>query len=167
MNITFGEGDDAKTINVLDNLINDRENILNIAKKDPNSEANGFDPYTSTVYFDPSEGLAFTKDVTKPNSEENTGYISPTARIGHELIHGYNMFNDDEYIARRENISTNEGKNRIFDKSGKNVSFTNQEEEFTTGLANQINVNLREDVRTNYGGKGYKVMNVNSRNKKQ
>ncbi|MCY1660975.1 RHS repeat-associated core domain-containing protein [Chryseobacterium sp. SL1] len=166
MNITIGEGDDAKTVNILDNLINDRDNVLGIIEKDPNSEANGFNPFSRTITFDPSEGLSFTKDLNKPNSEENTGYNSPTSRLGHELIHGYNMFNDDKYWDRRADKSTNEGGNKLFDKSGKNVSFTNVEEKYTTALSNQVNAKLGEDKRTNYGGKSYKVVNVKSTKRK-
>jgi len=166
MNITIGEGDDTQTVNVLDNLINDKDNVLDIIEKDPNSEANGFNPFSRTISFDPSEGLSFTKDLNKPNSEENTGYNSPTSRLGHELLHGYNMFNDNGYWERRDDKSTNEGDNKMFDKSGKNVSFTNAEEKYTTRLSNQVNARLGEDKRTNYGGKSYKVTNLKSMKKK-
>jgi len=167
MNITIGEGDDAKTVNVLDDLINDKDNILNVVEKQADEKGNGFNPYTSTIGFDPSQGLSFTKDITKPDSEINTGYNSPTSRLGHELLHGYNMFNDNECISRRSDKSTMNSENSIYKVSGENVSFTNKEEKYTTGLSNQISAKLGEDKRTNYGGKNYKVENVTSIKKKK
>jgi len=111
--------------------------------------------------------LSFTKDITKPDSEISTGYNSPTSRLGHELLHGYDMFNDNEYISRRSDKSTMNSENSIYKVSGENVSFTNKEEKYTTGLSNQISAKLGEDKRTNYGGKNYKVENVTSIKKKK
>ncbi|WP_196892450.1 hypothetical protein [Aureivirga marina] len=38
-----------------------------------------------------------------------------------------------------------------------NAKYTNEEEKYTTTLSNQINENLREDTRNNYGGVKYKT----------
>ena len=167
MNINFGDENNPNIVNVLDKLINDTDNILNIHENKANGGPNGFDPFSQSISFDPSEGILFTKDITKPDSEENTGYNSPTARLGHELLHGYNMFNDDEYVARRTDTSTMNPENAIYDTNGVNVSFTNKEEKYVTGLGNQINSKLGEDKRTNYGGYGYPVVNVTSTKKKK
>jgi hypothetical protein len=170
MNINFGDKDNPNIVNVLDNLINDKENVLNIAEHNAGGGPNGFDPYTRTIGFDPSEGMSFIKDASKPESEENTGYNSPTSRLGHELLHGFNLFNNNEngeYWARRDNKTTMEPENSIYDTNGVNVSFSNKEEKYTTDLSNQINGALTEDIRTNYDGHGYPVINVTSIIKKK
>lgn len=50
---------------------------------------------------------------------------------------------------------------------GRDLSFTNKEEKYTTGLANQVNQRLGEDKRQNYGIIPYPVINVTSTVKKQ
>jgi len=86
--------------------------------------------------------------------------------LGHELIHGYNKFYDPEYNNRRADVSTANDPTMI-SPSGTNLSFKNREEQYTTGLANQVNQKLGEDKRTNYGIIPYPVINVTSTVKKQ
>jgi hypothetical protein len=168
MNITIGEGKDAKTVNVMDALIGDMKNTLTIVEQTVDGKKNEYDPNTNTLLFNPSEGIMFRKDATKlsPEGSDNWGKNSPTARLGHELIHGYNDFNDPEYSNRRNDNSTlNDPTMKT--PSGADLSFKNKEEKYTTGLANQTNQKLGEDKRTNYGLIPYKVQGVTSTVKKQ
>ncbi|UKB82230.1 hypothetical protein LF887_14580 [Chryseobacterium sp. MEBOG06] len=48
---------------------------------------------------------------------------------------------------------------------GRDLSFKNKEEAYTTGVANQMNVKLGEDKRTNYGIIPYTVESVTSTKK--
>src|SRR5688572_25328100 len=150
MNITIGEGKDAKTVNVMDALIGDTKNTLSIVEQTESGKRNEYDPETNTLKFDPAEGIMFRKDATKhsPEGSDNWGKNSPTSRLGHELIHGYNDFNDPEYQNRRKDNSTlNDPTMKT--PSGADLSFTNKEEKHTTGLANQVSGKLGEDKRTN------------------
>jgi RHS repeat-associated protein len=166
MNITIGEGKDAKTVNVMDALIGDTENTVTLVEQTESGKKNEFDPNTNTIKFNPSEGIQFRKDATKTTTPDNVGKNSPTSRLGHELIHGYNKINDPEYATRRADQSTrNDPTMRTPD--GRDLSFTNKEEKYTTGLANQVNQRLGEDKRTNYGIIPYPVVNVTSTVKKQ
>ena len=168
MNITFGEGENAKTINVMDALIGDTKNTLTIIEQTESGKRNEYDPETNIIKFNPSEGIMFRKDATKhsPEGSDNWGKNSPTSRLGHELIHAYNDFNDPEYQNRRKDNSTlNDPTMKT--PSGADLSFTNKEEKYTTGLANQVSGKLEEDKRTNYGQITYKVESVISTVKKQ
>lgn len=49
---------------------------------------------------------------------------------------------------RKADTSTN---GKIIDPYGRNMSFSNAEEHYTTTLMNQANNALGEDIRTNYG----------------
>lgn len=56
-----------------------------------------------SVKFNTSEGIRFRKNGTKSTLEEgNVGYNSPTSRLGHEIIHGYNLFSDPKKIWRKK-----------------------------------------------------------------
>ena len=166
MNITIGEGKDAKTVNVMDALIGDTKNTLTLVEQTESGKKNEFDPNTNTIKFNPAEGIQFRKDATKTTKPDNVGKNSPTSRLGHELIHGYNKFYDPEYNNRRADVSTANDPTMI-SPSGTNLSFKNREEQYTTGLANQVNQKLGEDKRTNYGIIPYPVINVTSTVKKQ
>ena len=150
----------------MDALIGDTENTVTLVEQTESGKKNEFDPNTNTIKFNPAEGIQFRKDATKTTTPDNVGKNSPTSRLGHELIHGYNKINDPEYATRRADQSTrNDPTMRTPD--GRDLSFTNKEEKYTTGLANQVNQRLGEDKRTNYGIIPYPVVNVTSNVKKQ
>lgn len=165
LNVTIGEGDNAKTVNLMDSLINDSKNTVTINEQTESGKSNEFNPSTNSINFNPSEGISFRKDATKPTTEDNKGYNSPTSRLGHELIHGYNKFNDSEYSNRKKDVST-KGDKSMITPDGRDLSFKNKEEAYTTGVANQMNVKLGEDKRTNYGIIPYTVESVTSTKKK-
>ncbi|WP_418123109.1 RHS repeat-associated core domain-containing protein [Chryseobacterium sp. PTM-20240506] len=165
LNVTIGEGDNAKTVNLMDSLINDSKNTVTINEQTESGKSNEFNPSTNSINFNPSEGISFRKDATKPTTEDNKGYNSPASRLGHELIHGYNKFNDSEYSNRKKDVST-KGDKSMITPDGRDLSFKNKEEAYTTGVANQMNVKLGEDKRTNYGIIPYTVESVTSTKKK-
>jgi hypothetical protein len=74
--------------------------------------------------------------------------------MSHELIHGYNDFFDKNVGSRLNNTST---RGKIIDPYGRDFSFSNAEEQYTTTLANQVNEHLSEDQRTNYAIVPYSV----------
>jgi len=155
LNVTIGEGKESKTVNIMDEMINDKKNIFTILEATESGQPNEYDPNTKSVKFNPAEGIRFRKDGTKSTLEEgNMGYNSPSSRLGHEIIHGYNHLFDSKYGDRKRNIYTPDKVN---------LGFKNEEEEYTTTvLGNQMNHTLKEDKRTNYGGIPYPVENVTS-----
>ena len=152
--LSMGEEGKETTVDVLGKFIGNKDHNLNIQEGDNNS----YNAETNTITFNSANGVEFRKDATKPWSEENTGRNSPSALLGHEIIHGYNdEFDHDNYVKRKADVSTNTG----------GVSFKNAEEKYvTTGPANQVNKNLKQDQRTNYGRNYYPVMNAASTKKK-
>lgn len=159
MKITFGEGKDAKTVNVLDKLIGDKENTLSIVE----GSKNDYNPETNTATFNSKDGIIFRVqdgvtllpgDATAESLKDGLGRNSPASLLSHELIHGYNDFYDNaNYLKRKADVSTNTG--------GK-LDFTNQEEKYTTGLQNQASKVLGESQRVNYGKIYYPVVNSTS-----
>ncbi|BEV04627.1 RHS repeat-associated core domain-containing protein [Chryseobacterium gambrini] len=166
LNVTIGEGKEARTVNMLDVLINDSKNTVTINEQTESGKSNEFNANDNSINFNPSEGISFRKDATKSTLEEgNKGYNSPTSRLGHELIHGYNKFNDKQYATRKKDEST-KGDKSMITPDGRDLSFKTKEEVYTIGIANQMNDKLGEDKRTNYGVIPYTVENVTSTKKK-
>ncbi|QMU63629.1 MAG: hypothetical protein GKR88_04575 [Flavobacteriaceae bacterium] len=149
MNITIGEGENAETINVLDVLINDKDNDVTIVK----GESNKYDPNTDTVKFKDTHGAYFRKDAGKAYGNGNTGRNSASSLLAHELIHNYNDVHDNKnYRKRKADKSTK--KEGLKTPKGADLSFSNAEEKYTITLTNQVNEKLKQDKRTNYG-RGY------------
>nr|WP_262912553.1 RHS repeat-associated core domain-containing protein [Chryseobacterium sp. MEBOG06] len=151
----------GKKVDMLQTLISDKKNTISIAQQKPEASdyqknGNNYDPSTKTVNWRDKDGITFRKDVTQPNSGTNQGQNSPTSLLSHELIHGYNDTQDNiNYNSRKADKTTaNEG---LITPNGANLSFSNLEEKHTTGLANQVNDNLGEDKRTNYGKNYYET----------
>src|SRR5688572_10619284 len=95
-------------INMLQEMIDDKSNTLTIIEETQSGKKNEYDPETNTIKFNPNEGFMFRKDPTlfSPAGSSNWKKNSPTSRLGHELLHGYNDFYDSEYTTRRADIST-------------------------------------------------------------
>ncbi len=101
LNVTICEGKEAKTVNIMDEMINDKKNTFTINEQTESGKKNEFDPNSKSVKFNTSEGIRFRKDGTKSTLEEgNVGYNSPSSRLGHEIIHGYNFFFKSKKIWR-------------------------------------------------------------------
>ena len=155
-----GDSCDAESPSVLETLINDKDNTLTIKK----GQTPGYDYRNNDLYFNPEEGTLFIKDATKPIDRDNIGYNSPTAILGHELIHGYNdIYDHTDYLNRRADLTT---QGKIKTVNGDDVSYKNGEEKYTTTLSNQVNEKLKEDKRSNYGIQFYPVESVTSTKKK-
>jgi hypothetical protein len=153
--VTIGEGDAAKTVDVLGQFVGSKDNNITIEEGDENKYSNG------TIKFNSENGISFRLDDSKPGGEDNRGRNSPSALLGHELMHGYNdKFDHDNYVERKADKSTKSAENP--------VSFPNKEEQYvTTNLANQVNGKLGEAKRTNYGRNYYPVVNPTSTKKKE
>jgi RHS repeat-associated protein len=103
LNVTIGEGKEAKTVNVMDAMINDKENTFTILEQTESGKKNEFDPNEKSVQFNPGEGIKFRKDGTKSTLEVgNIGYNSPSSRLGHEILHGYNLFSAPQKNMEKE-----------------------------------------------------------------
>ncbi|MEZ0007923.1 hypothetical protein ABH942_003309 [Flavobacterium sp. 28YEA47A] len=154
MSVIFGEGKDAKTVNILDSLINDKENTITIEKgtnktphtflSDKENKNNG------KILFRGDLGTFFVKDLSKSFTRDNIGTNSPAGNLAHELFHGYNKFNDPNFQNRRDDNST--AKTLFYRDGGQtdDVSYPNMEEQYNTTMTNQVLTKLREDTRTNY-----------------
>ncbi len=154
MNVTYGEGDNTQNINVMDAMINDKENSVSIVEgtdKNPhNFISNKDDKNNATILFRGDKGSAFLKDANGKWEANNFGYNSPAGNLAHEIMHGYNKFNDSNFQTRLEDTST-QGQIRFSDNLGSfDLSFTNKEEQYNTTMTNQVLSNLCEDTRTNY-----------------
>lgn len=87
LNVTIGEGKEAKTVNIMDEMINDKKNTFTINEQTESGKKNEFDPNSKSVKFNTSEGIRFRKDGTKSTLEAgNVGYNSPSSRLGHEIF---------------------------------------------------------------------------------
>lgn len=155
----------GKKVDILQTLISDKKNTINIAQQTPDANdyqknGNTYDPGTKTVNWRDKDGASFRKDVTKPNSGTNQGKNSATSLLSHELIHGFNhtqdINNNTNYYSNRkaDKTTANEG---LITPSGVNLSFSNAEKKYTTELTNQVNDNLGEDKRANYGKNYYET----------
>ena len=157
MNINFGENDNKQTINVLDKFMQGNEHNLTITEGTATT-GYGYDPETKTIYFNANRGEEFKKDLNKDWTEDNTGKNSASSVLGHEIIHGYNNeFDNSNYLAR---------KAEKYDRSIPPY-FPNKEEKYvTTNLANQVNIKLGQDKRTNYAIRRYYTISPTSTKKK-
>lgn len=140
MNISLNpEKPDEKT-NILEKIMTDHD--VNIVVM--NGKENQFTPSINMISFNGFRGIEFRKDVDKLFIESNTGRNSAASLFAHELIHAYNKNYDTEaYEKRRTTLIENFSQKPPF--------FPNEEEVLVTlNLANQVNQNLGEDLRTNY-----------------
>lgn len=147
------DGDGEKT-NLFDSLLGDDYDINVVQSK---GKGHGFNFRTNEVVFSESFGAVINKsgaskeelEKTAETGEttENTGINSPTAQLGHELIHGYNYNTDDKgYKKRRDDYSTS---NR---DDFSRPHYKNAEEKRTTTLSNQVNTALGEPTRYDHRG---------------
>jgi RHS repeat-associated protein len=150
LEITIGEGKDAKKVDVLGQIVGDKDNKLYIEK----GNSNKYDPNSNTVTFNDKQGIVFRPDVKKPLSEKNMGLNSPTVGIAHEILHGYNdIYDHANYLNRLSDNST------LSTGQFGPLNFPNKEEEYvTTNLTNQVARNLGEDQRVHYGRNYYDVI---------
>ncbi len=160
MEITIGEGENAKKVNILEELVNDKENTVKICKGSDTK----IDYKKNKITFNPNMGIAFFTDInnkygkdSKDEPTANFGYNSPSNALSHELIHQFNKFYDPQWRTRVNDITT---QGQIVSDYGQDFSFTNAEEQHTTMLANRVSTNLREDARTNYGIVPYTTQGV-------
>jgi hypothetical protein len=154
MNIKFGEGGNAKTVDVLGQFIGSKEHNLTIGE----GASNNYTPSTNNVSFNSTQGAEFRKDLDQGFTEENTGRNSASALLGHEIIHGYN----DEF----DNANYTSRKTETMDKTVAPFFPNKEEKEVTTNLANQVNKTLGQDQRTHYKRNYYNTESSTSTKKK-
>lgn len=161
---------DGKDVNLMDDLIN-HEKELSVVKeekgytgsyfkygrnyekqKDPRNPGN---TAIGTLFFDNERGVMFD-DVSNITDKQyfydqleegklkkNTKINSPTSVLGHEIGHAWNYItNPTAFYARKDGGAVEFGP----------VKYPNAEEAKATTLSTQININLGENPRTNYGG---------------
>jgi len=101
------------------------------------------------ITYNPLSGIKFRKDRQKAYTPDNTGYNTPTAGLGHELVHAY-RYNFD----RKNELSA-----LLHTYHNHSLGFPDEDERIVTlDYANQINRNLQEDVRNSYFSKEYKTL---------
>jgi RHS repeat-associated protein len=173
MNVTIGEGKDAKTVNVLDKLINATDNTTTIVEGASNGFKGSFDEngkYNATVTFNSKEGALFRvtadakmypSDKTAETLREGLGRNSPTSMLSHELFHSYNATYD------RANYDTRKADVSMYDKANPTSFINGEEKHVTTNLQNQVNTKLGESQRVNYGRTYYPVANPTTTNPKK
>lgn len=166
MNVTFGEGDNAKTVNVLDEMINSTDYTVSIEEgtnKNPHNFLHNKDNNTSAkILFRGDIGSGFLKDANGKWEESNFGYNSPAGNLAHEIMHGFSKFNDKDFQSRWDDKST-QGQILFTDSQGsEDLSFPNREEQYNTTMTNQVLTKLGEDTRTNYGANPVSTQGVNS-----
>lgn len=164
-NITFGEGDDAKTVNILDELIG-MKNILDITDSKNNSHSFNSNKISFAECFGISTATEAGVSQEELDKASKTGvatkgvaFNSPTAQFGHELIHAYNYNFDYGYTGNQKKPFT-KGVGfggRKLDKSTHSDdpnqrSYGNGEEKHTTTLSNQVNKALGEPQRWDHRG---------------
>jgi RHS repeat-associated protein len=153
LNVTVGEGKDAKTVNVLETIIGDKENHLSIKE----GEASKYRSVEKTIYFATDQAGGFMTDLTK---DEFDATNSPSSILGHEMLHNYNdTYDNSGYTKRKADKSTN---------SGNYGDFPNAEEKYvTTNLGNQMNIKLGEPTRNNYASKMFPAVSPTSNKRKK
>src|SRR5690554_1745261 len=146
-------GDGIKT-NLFDSLLGDDYDIYVVQAT---GKGHGFNNHTNEVIFSESYGAVINKSGASNEELEqtaktgkvtkNTGINSPTAQLGHELVHGYNSNTDRKgFLTRRYDYSTS---NR---DDFSRPHYRNAEEKRTTILSNQINTALGEPTRYDHRG---------------
>ncbi|WP_291132375.1 DUF6443 domain-containing protein [Flavobacterium sp. UBA7682] len=155
MNITFGEGDTATTVNVLDALINDTKHDVEIIEgpSDPNKSPFEFlrnkdESKNDRILFRGDRAGFFVMDVKLPYVPENLGWVSPIGSFAHELMHEYTWrFDNKNSKTRWADIKT---QGKILHE-GFDLSFDNGEEAYITTMTNQVLSKIGDDKRSNYG----------------
>jgi RHS repeat-associated protein len=166
MTVVIGEGEDAKTVNVLDKLINATDNTTTIVEGTSNGFKGSFDDkgkYNATITFNSKEGTFFKltdgakypSDIkTREDLPKDVGRNSPASMLSHELFHSYNATYD------RANYDTRKADNSMYTGG---ASFPNGEERYvTTNQQNHVNSCLGESQRVNYGRNYYPVVSPTS-----
>ena len=144
MMIDFGDGN---KVDVLGTLVSSDVNIKIQAGKEDN-----YTNRTKTISFS-NEGIEFTKYMGGTDKGQN----SPSAVLGHELVHAYrHNFARESYLKNQNTTYSNHIKG-FFDKEDLLT---------TTNWANQINTALRQDTRSHYHIKSYKTISPTSTVKK-
>ena len=146
-------GDGEKT-NLFDSLLGDDYDI-NLAHTDGKGSA--FAHWTNTVLFNEDYGLVVNKSgASKEEMEktaetgqttENTGINSPTAQLGHELIHGFHYNTDRKGFFQRRNDHSTSNRSDF-----SRPHYKSAEEKRTTTLGNQVNEALGEPTRYDHRG---------------
>lgn len=161
-NVTFGEGKNAKTVNVIDELIG-MTDVLDIVES--TNDRHGFLAnklsFTDTGVAITTEGGvsqdALNKAAETGVATKGIGFNSATSQLGHELIHAYNYNFDYGYTGDQKKPFT-KGVGYLGRKSDKGTTstdtkkrhYTNGEEKYTTTLSNEINRKLNEPQRFDY-----------------
>lgn len=168
---------DGKTVNIMDDIMKSTKE-LSIAKAEyPSSKFSKQRKFTDrfdktsktlnnigTIYFDNKTGVMFD-DVDDLKSDalqqqldsgklgKNTKINSPTSLFGHEMAHAFGFLkNATEYNDRVDDTSDHSEK----------PYFKNKEEKMATSLSTQININLKENPRTNHRGLDVPTQGVRS-----
>ncbi|MBL7867151.1 MAG: RHS repeat-associated core domain-containing protein, partial [Flavobacterium lindanitolerans] len=167
MNIDFGNN---RNVNVLTELMESTKFTVNIYSGSSNGHLK------NNISFNSTGGVVINKSGASKQEFEtaektgkltkNLGRNSPTAQLGHELIHAWN-YNFD--FGKRLEDGTRTGMSgRLLDYSTSNRDdftrphYRNMEEKYTTTLSNQINRALKEDERWDHRGFDYKTISPTS-----
>jgi len=154
LTISFIDNGIPKTIDIIDVLVEDKENNITIVP----GQKNAYSPSHNTVLFFDTHGIVFRKNHKKRWFRKNKGYNSPVSLLSHELIHCYNdIFDPEDYYKRKKNHTS---KGEKIDADGHDLSFPNVEEVFVIKMANQVAKRLGEDKRSNYGKSYYPTRGV-------
>ena len=166
MNIDFGG--DIGVVNVLDKIIEDKNYTIDITQSKGEVSRYG----SNKLKFADKFGVAITtkagvtyvdlKEAANSGvAKDGVGFNSPTAQLGHELIHAYHSKYDNEPIKGKGNRTIGWKKGSYMDRkfTHKDVKpyFKNEEERRITTLSNQINEKLNEAKRYDYRGAVYKT----------
>ena len=157
----------SKTVNVLDELINDEENTVTIEEgtnKNPHEFLHIKDNKNNArILFRGDIGTWFVKDLSKKHEIENMGYNSPAGNLAHEIMHSYSKFYDKNFQDRWND--TESTKNKIYYED-EDMSFKNKEEEYNTTMTNQVLTKLKEDNRIHYSvGKYFTISPISTKSK--
>ena len=147
---------DGSKVNVLEELINNKDVKLTISKGNDNTYLDG------KITVD-GNGMYFYKNAKKNLIGNNVGRNSPATILAHEIIHAYNdlmrilelpnpiintTIKTSMYKINQQDSSC--ANSLKLSETGQDVSFPNMEEKNTTLLTNQVARKLREDIRTHY-----------------
>jgi len=171
MKIDFGE--DIGEIDVLKTLVDAKDFDITIVQTEKGHQYDN-----SKIAFNNKLGVVtatkpgisndILKEVAKTGKLVNgTGFNSPMAQLGHELIHGFNHHYDASIPIKDKNgflVGFKKGgyQSRRRDTSTRSSDpntpyYFNAEEKRTTILSNQINAALDEAIRFDHRGADYKT----------